>query len=141
MRIDQIPDQPLKLQNFILSLKDGATFTIPQMRKATGFSWHTCNHFIQKWPQRFRPSIIGRGKGLGRPFVYKLLSNGPELQIQLPAVSPTDEGWNRLPKVRKIKTLEALFPDGIKPEHYERLFRIIELLNQMHALVWNQEDT
>ena len=65
---------------------------------------------------------------------------GPELQIQLPAVSPTDEGWNRLPKVRKIRTLEALFPDGIKPEHYERLFRIIELLNQMHALVWNQAE-
>jgi len=140
MRPDQIPATPTALQHFILSLKDGATFTIPEMRKATGISGQTCNNFIERWPLRFKPSIIGRGKGLGRPFVYKLLSNGPELQIQLPAVSPTDEGWNRLPKVRKIKTLEALFPDGIKPEHYERLFRIIELLNQMHALVWNQAE-
>ena len=77
MKYDQIPKTPSVLFAFIEDLKDGATFTIPDMRKATGVSWHTCNHFIQSFNPRFKPSIIGRGKGLGRPFVYKLLSNGP----------------------------------------------------------------
>lgn len=180
MKSDQVPKTPQTLHEFIMNLEDGTTFTIPDMRKHTGYSWHTCNNFIKKWPQQFRPSIVGRRDGLGRPWVYKLLSNGPEIlsmkgpvfkNADTPGMvfSPekrknvplavehtgclTDEEWNKLPnpkgsmpssgppKVMKIRTLEALFPDGIKPEYYERLFRIIELLDQMHALVWNQKDT
>ena len=94
MFYDQVPQVPNKLRDFIMSLKDGATFTIPEMRKATGVSWHTCNHFIQNWPQRFRPSIIGRGKSNGRPFVYKLLSNGPGI------VKPPETGEMMTPYER-----------------------------------------
>ena len=136
MRIDQIPDQPLKLQNFIMSLKDGATFTIPQMRKATGVSWHTCDHFIQKWPLRFRPSIIGRTKGLGRPFVYKLLSNEPDQKKILEFQEMFTEGEVKeykkpLTVDKKLEIMKTLFPTGIKIERYLDVLVMLELCEKI----------
>lgn len=131
MKPDQVPQTPAKLHDFIMKLKDGATFTIPEMKKATGYSWHTCNKFIQNWPQRFRPSIIGRKNGLGRPFVYKLLSNGPDLKK-----SATVSGWDELPASRRVNALKALFPNGITVEQYGELPGIMDFLNRVSENLW-----
>ena len=85
MKSDQVPKTPICLHDFILVLEDGGKFTIPQMQKfskerqgnANGFSWHTCNSFINRFDPRFRPKRISRSFGPGKPFIYQIPMSGP----------------------------------------------------------------
>jgi hypothetical protein len=40
------------------------------------------------------------------------------------------EDWVNLPNARKIRALEALFPNGIKRTQYGELFKVIKFLSE-----------
>ena len=160
MKLDQIPNTPACLQNFIFSLDDGAKFTIPQMQQysigADGnkkkLSWHTCNNFIMRFDPRFRPKRVGRSPGLGKPFIYQIPMSGSAevrakkyrmkrvsspVDIDHPEKYPIDGILDS--DSRKVKILKILFPNGVEPKEYSNFLEAIEFLSRMNDVIWDAE--